>query len=1235
MSIVKLLHIKPRTLTIDPGKWDSHNTLGMLVQELEDYYSNLEREEGKKLEITSIPDIWAKPKLFEAQLRAGSPKNSVLEWRAILAIIGLRALKGINLEVKSIMVPKFNSAEYNNSTVRFLKVVSRLMDEELSDYAGKNVVNVIAYNNQPIALVWPNSVIYPISGVDIRNTWCNSGNYKDPTENGVLTEDERLVLAKWLYNLKETVIQYKRVKIAPQKDEKKNKKFDKIVERLEDYIKGLGYKNIESLDDKNINELSDNFASRFYLQNDFDIPGYGGNLLNKAYKPRTGEPPKNASHVCLDSLDGKRHALVISDAIAEQWKISKHLIRFYNYNGLDKALSIIRDNNQKNRFIKDNNLTNINTELWTEEDFFTDKIVVITGFNNMQITPLPNSLTEMDDNVKSKFFKLFKNNLQEFVLPIKQDVLKFISAKDLLENIDIQRDNLNSDITVSLTITLSGFDASRKEVTLTKVYKFDQKDASNSDVRTIIRSSLPNVQIWPNFKHANWKKYYVFTGRSTKLPITIVPVWTDGIKEDLNFNIKTREEFSVKLRSGTEFPTVFVCRTVEKKSIELGLICLDEKKLDPINSPQGGCYIGVDFGTTNTVVSYAPIGSGTNLWKQMTFKDRVFSVTRVTEAGKADLRRYFFPANSQPETIDGATTNSIRTIFHGFQLSEDNENEPRVIEDDEQALVQGNIYYLERGQNISDDKWVIHDLKSDIKWDNEKTMRAFLYQLCLQAMAEVFSNGFTKIIWQYSWPMAFDNNKKEFYKQFWKDYLIKSMNDISKMSDSNDVREKTESESMADYFQNVIPNGGYRYTNGLLTIDIGGGTTDISVWDGSGLLGQCSFRLAGSNIFSGYIANKYKKSSELLTPLGGNNGGITDNNKKKNLLTKLEKLSLLALEAMKSENQTDWQTFKLELESILKYSESDLLKNIRSASNDNEELNIVMRDIAFALGGIFYYVGSFIAHLRNKKQKDDGTIIQNDSPIYRGLPDCFVGGNGSKLLNWAAKGAFNSNQDLKGLFRMFLLKGISDNTPGWNRNSSLFQIDNRFIKQSDQPKIEVSLGLISSEGRKIDSVSKGLIFGGDMKSTEAIGDIPAKAEALGKQSSDSSGINMIGEKDYSVVSGEQCSIGEGNYAADENLNEDVFKIPNISVIINPDPGENRFLKYLNTFNGLILGYRLFAGKTIKITDENGSDEGRLVVGKISNELQRKQDQARNGESIEIEPIFIMELRQAMDMLSKL
>lgn len=1224
---------KKRLCVVDaytPAEWENKGIAGLnaLVGDL-DIFKN-------DVEITSIPDIWAGPKAFEEQLADGIDKV-VIKWRAILAIIGLRKFLRFNLNIKSIKIPNAGDVP-DNKVYSFLKVVSKMPDKGFSSYSGADTINLICYGRKPIAMVWPSSIIYPVSEPDvyIDSRLCDGKNYFDPSlkivgqgvaksedraENGELNIEHREILAKWLYKLIEKVAEESKNSNLPSKTNRAQ-----IINRLlKEYIKDL--LNLEKIEDIDADKLNMSSEGVEYKKNDasFSIAGYGS-MLSQVFCPVASQNDINSTDVRIDGRNNdengnaNKYVLFIDEIIPEQLDKSPSEVMVFGSTDMQSYFAM--NNEQRNTFEeecrqaikgKENSATELH--FWGINDIFTDKIVCLTDFM-YNATPFPNSITEKSE-YKDEFCKSFgKDNktLQEFILPIRKKVLDFIDAESLVKSISINRESDISPIIVSLKLELLSGDSNResKLVILKKVYE-------NSDICEYKREEIPNVHIWPNFKNDNWKKYYVFTGSPKASEMVIKPYWSyadenetvvDANKEkieDLNFNVQAKG-IDVNLCRGSGFPSVFGCEvTKNRRRYEAGLICLwmDEQKVKvettqlSFTAAKEKCYIGVDFGTTNSVVYFAnSFGEGAAR-QQMRFKDRVFQVTAAVSAEeKANLRRYFFPAVEVPEGTK-ESKNTIRTIFHDFKLV--GENQVLVME---QPLVRGNIYYPDNEGNIQKDKVILNELKGNIKWENigeskknEERMHAFLHQLCLQAMAEAVVAGFEKIRWVYSWPSSYSNRMAESYEKFWKEgLLMDALEQVSTINSKNsrEVYDKRESDSACDYFQ-VVSRANV-HSKGLLSIDIGGGSTDLALWDGSEQIHQCSFKMAGNDIFSEYIQAKYEKRSDFLKHMGDNNVLLEQS------LKRLEEYA----------NKKEWDTFDLELESILKYSEKEIIEGMGVIAH-YPELDIAMRDIAFALGGIFYYAGSIIGYLRKTKYKDNP-----DSIINKCLPECYVGGNGSKLLNWACKGNFGrKTNNLRELLKDVFIWGMVDTMP--DELEDTFDIETK-IEQSDKPKHEVSEGLVSKEPNTKDT------SGEKTKKVPSHSRFKKDGQSNPDDRSGEAGKGKHKKKSEGVVSGELFSINNSIPSDEQMIVEEIFEDSNAVIKVDRDFARNRLILYVQRFNDdndyfeLDWDYIRF-DKTDYVN----------IFNKVDNELRRKA-RSSGDDMVIVEPIFIMELKEAMQML---
>ncbi|NJR17798.1 MAG: hypothetical protein HC785_20130, partial [Calothrix sp. CSU_2_0] len=212
-------------------------------------------------------------------------------------------------------------------------------------------------------------------------------------------------------------------------------------------------------------------------------------------------------------------------------------------------------------------------------------------------------------------------------------------------------------------------------------------------------------------------------------------------------------------------------------------------------------------------------------------------------------------------------------------------------------------------------------------------------------------------------------------------------------------------------------------------IDLGGGTSDISIWQNNNLIHQCSIQLAGRDLFSQFLE---------LNP--------------KFLKQRLEI------------KQSDWQglekgNFNAKLDIFMRWQSENWLKTKRAFVEEEEDFQGLLRLIAMGFAGLYYYVGIILGVLYDEKIY----TINEITPVY-------MGGNGSRLLHWLAIGGrFDRHSDVNKLLSRMLSQG------------SRFPDTEEITRLSTRPKDEVAWGLVQ-ERTKLQGLTrktKDLIISGE------------------------------------------------------------------------------------------------------------------------------------------------------------
>jgi hypothetical protein len=215
---------------------------------------------------------------------------------------------------------------------------------------------------------------------------------------------------------------------------------------------------------------------------------------------------------------------------------------------------------------------------------------------------------------------------------------------------------------------------------------------------------------------------------------------------------------------------------------------------------------------------------------------------------------------------------------------------------------------------------------------------------------------------------------------------------------------KTESLAIAQYFADE-ERADMVYST---CIDIGGGTSDISIWQDNVLLHQCSVKFAGRDLLSNFlelnpsfISKHFDRSPNEWVGLRGGD-------------------------------------FHAKLDVLLRWESAAWLKKERPTLTKSEDVGGLIRLMALGMGGLYYYVGLLL-----KVLKEQGVYTRDvTTPVY-------LGGNGSRLLNWLdATGSFTRHSEVSLLLSRILSRGAN------------IQDTEQETRLSSKPKDEVACGLV-------------------------------------------------------------------------------------------------------------------------------------------------------------------------------
>ncbi len=268
----------------------------------------------------------------------------------------------------------------------------------------------------------------------------------------------------------------------------------------------------------------------------------------------------------------------------------------------------------------------------------------------------------------------------------------------------------------------------------------------------------------------------------------------------------------------------------------------------PVAAPGTGgdtAKIGIDFGTTNTAV-YLQVGSQPP--EPMQMQPRHILAYRVAEQSRDELDAELLPVN----VIDVP----FQTILRDRKRAEP-DGERRPFRD---TL----IYFAQRRRAALERVTGVDDLFANLKWGDDQPARErvqlFLTQVVIMALAEVAARGIEpeRVAFSFSFPEAFRAQHLLSFQGAARNAVSDGFRLVAKPSARRPPAPsfQTESVATAQYFIHRLKTPA---TEGLVTFDIGGQTTDVAIVQSQSLEAERlawrgSFQLAGRHLLIAHLS---------------------------------------------------------------------------------------------------------------------------------------------------------------------------------------------------------------------------------------------------------------------------------------------------------------------------------------------------------------------------------------------
>lgn len=498
------------------------------------------------------------------------------------------------------------------------------------------------------------------------------------------------------------------------------------------------------------------------------------------------------------------------------------------------------------------------------------------------------------------------NDSNGYILPLKPKFFEYFNSSDLLSagstkpKIEIIQ-GVASSVKVLLKLPVT---RDNEFITFERIYmqspEHDRAQPDESKNKGVIVEQQFGITLFPFIKtnQPALKPYY-----RVQLVDRDVLELTKGNEYDLNFfknseseavTVRAKKTRSDKRRDAGATTQYYVLKDefdyIQVKNLSgVGASGILLPNWVPFVHGNEAFSFAIDFGTTNTHIEYS-VGGGS---------PRPFDIT----SGDLQIATLFNPANRQALNASGAIAieEQVEYEFIPHRIGDNSdykfpqrtiisESHSLNIETETYSLADFNIPFVYEKKKDRD------KIQSNLKWakrekGNEKRVRAFFEKLIMLMRNKVLLNrgnlALTKLVWFY--PSSMKPGRRSSLENTWRELFEEYFNPVQKPIGI--------AESLAPfyYFKGVNKLQGGLYKP-VVSIDIGGGTTDIVIYKGGKPLWLTSFKFAANSIFgdgfseygaansNGIISKYFPHFESLLTAnthreLAGILSTIKDKNK--------------------------------------------------------------------------------------------------------------------------------------------------------------------------------------------------------------------------------------------------------------------------------------------------------------------------------------------------------------------
>lgn len=1098
--------------------------------------------------ISSIPDIWARPLLFQSAIRPNSKhplrKKCIQEWRGLMSILALHRIKQELSELEIVAVPL--DTETFSTALKHLAPSPVQLEREMK-YDWTNVL-MIRFKNVPVGAFSPTTLVY--TAVDYNHKLKDKPfSFKDA--EGYLAppatrEDGLEYLGEWLYNLQQRL---KPIFYGEQQNPD-HQIVGNINDLLDEWLKEIRQTlNLEENDpiDVRTHKVSEDAT---------DVKGVANYLRSYRVYERLLHPLKKdeaaqdilISDLLLRSARNKDRKIVVITEKALSSQVNIWNERRPNSLGTDAKKIIETFFNAESGTLIGNQNIGKEGGLWIRpEQYFLSPILLKSKHGG--------TLNEREKDL---------NINENYLLPFKKEILDFFSPADIKNKLNpsYRIDGSN----VKFSFTLSAGDV------IYKIEKNYTPKITHEGDGEIWETEVPVIEIFPDYLGENWRRYYLFQGMAEHF---FVNPLTEQRQAAIDYRERdyTAEDDPQKARiyeiSGdNSFPEAL--ELTNEKAAPLGLVLLSKK--EHVQGLKHKWTIGVDFGTSNTNV-YKNRGAADTAERWMyNFPEYYRSITNSRkETRDKILEEYFFPTR--------AVNLPIPSTLKIYNLAK------------KDAMVLDYFIYYPVKYKFPE------NVLSDIKWNEagERKTEYFLESLLFLLLIEVVKDGVAEANLACSYPKAFSATNISVFQREWeavfdkllkpdKDNAQRILNIHSGVAADNEIKIsikkplfRTEGIAAGEYFASelTIPKIEERANKEIAAIclDVGGGTTDISIWYLNNIEFDASVLLAGRQ-----IANLLQINGRVRELL-------------------FSKDAAIALEEKKNESSY----FSARLNLILK-NEEERIQELLVKHANNKDIQWLRQIIALEFGALAFYAAQVCVSTNEKvggllsRIADDGINLH-------------WGGNAAKLINWIDFGKYNRDG-----IASKILNGVFFNCLN----------DKSLAERAIKPK---ALMQLQSPGHKSEAAGGLVVM--ELENAYGLAGTPSLIDEVPNNEYDMPDMDMDNNAHTfyaGIVCGENIKLTNGSTIPffTPLLNKDLFDTNTTKF---QSSALERLIRFVDVLNFFGIKFGLFTEDTKIVL---GETEKRIIRDGVLKEFIRMQKLSESQRLIE--PVFITEVKLLLEII---